>query len=236
MDSEISTNVTAAKQSRLGGLAEAVLFMLFFMLSLGISVGGAGENHLSFKITAIGTIIRDAIFVLLAFWLIRRSGDPPQSIGWCARPIWKEIWVGVLLFIPFFIGSSLITVAFKDLGLKSPMKSLPSYLTPVGTWQYLLALLLVIAAAISEETIFRGYLMLRLSRAFRSAGLAVIVSSAIFAVGHKYEGTAGMATVGVMGVAFGLIYLWRKSLVAPMTIHFLQDFLGVILLPLLTRK
>jgi membrane protease YdiL (CAAX protease family) len=36
-----------------------------------------------------------------------------------------------------------------------------------------------------------------------------------------------------MGLAFALVYLWRKSLVAPIVMHFLQDFIGIVLLPLL---
>jgi membrane protease YdiL (CAAX protease family) len=42
-----------------------------------------------------------------------------------------------------------------------------------------------------------------------------------------------VVTVGVMGAVFALVYLWRKSLVVPMVMHFLQDFLGTVLLPLL---
>ena len=90
--------------------------------------------------------------------------------------------------------------------------------------------------ALAEETIFRGYLLLRLLPILRSKTAAVLVSSAIFAVGHGYEGSAGLATVGVMGAVFALIYLWRGSLVAPIVMHFLQDFLSIVLLPLLGLK
>jgi membrane protease YdiL (CAAX protease family) len=58
----------------------------------------------------------------------------------------------------------------------------------------------------------------------------------IFAVGHGYEGSAGVATVGVMGVLFAVVYLWRGSLVAPMVMHLLQDFLAIVVLPLLVAK
>lgn len=32
-----------------------------------------------------------------------------------------------------------------------------------------------------------------------------------FALGHGYEGSAGVVTVGVMGMVFALVYLWRGS-------------------------
>jgi membrane protease YdiL (CAAX protease family) len=95
---------------------------------------------------------------------------------------------------------------------------------------------LVVIVAIAEETIFRGYLLLRFMGLGMGKTSAVVLSSAIFAVGHGYEGSAGLATVGVMGVLFAVVYLWRGSLVAPMVMHFLQDFLAIVVLPLLVAK
>jgi membrane protease YdiL (CAAX protease family) len=63
--------------------------------------------------------------------------------------------------------------------------------------------------------------------------VSLVISSVIFAAGHGYEGSAGMATVAVMGLAFAVVYLWRGNLIAPIVMHFLQDFIGIILLPLL---
>jgi membrane protease YdiL (CAAX protease family) len=85
----------------------------------------------------------------------------------------------------------------------------------------------------AEETIFRGYLILRFGAITASRTVAVLVSAVVFSLGHGYEGTAGLITVGALGLVFALVYVWRKSLVAPVVMHFLQDFIGIILLPLL---
>ena len=74
--------------------------------------------------------------------------------------------------------------------------------------------------------------MLRLNAVTRRSAAAVILSSIIFALGHGYEGTAGVATVGYMGLFFALVYMWRRSLIAPIIMHFLQDFIAVVVLPL----
>jgi hypothetical protein len=42
-----------------------------------------------------------------------------------------------------------------------------------------------------------------------------------------------VVTVGALGLVFALTHIWRKSLVMPMTLHFLQDFPSIVLLPLL---
>ena len=64
----------------------------------------------------------------------------------------------------------------------------------------------------------------------------MLLSSVIFSLRHGYEGSAGLAPIGVMGAVFAVIYLWRRSLVAPIVMRFLQDFLSIVLLPLLGVK
>jgi membrane protease YdiL (CAAX protease family) len=98
--------------------------------------------------------------------------------------------------------------------------------------EILLAILMVVVVAIAEETIFRGYLLLRF-KSFMNNLSAVLLSVAVFALGHGYEGTAGLVTVAFMGLMFALVYQWRRSLVAPMVMHFLQDFTVIVLPPLL---
>ena len=38
-----------------------------------------------------------------------------------------------------------------------------------------------------------------------------------------------MISVFCLGVVFAVVYLWRKSLVAPMIIHFLIDFSSIVM-------
>lgn len=78
--------------------------------------------------------------------------------------------------------------------------------------------------------------MLRFASITGSPLTAVLISTVFFALGHGYEGTAGVATVGVMGLIFAFIYLWRGSLVAPMVMHFCQDFLGIVVLSYFGQK
>jgi membrane protease YdiL (CAAX protease family) len=86
--------------------------------------------------------------------------------------------------------------------------------------------------ALAEETISPGYLILRLKATTLSPAAAALLSAAIFSLGHGYEGSAGVITVGVMWFVFPSVYLWRQSLVAPIGMHFLQEFIGVVLRPL----
>ena len=90
----------------------------------------------------------------------------------------------------------------------------------------------MIVVAVGEETIFRGYLIQRFHGLTGSAVGAIVISAFVFALGHGYQGSAGVATIGVVGLIFGALYVWRRSLVAPIVMHFLLDFLSVVVVPL----
>lgn len=108
----------------------------------------------------------------------------------------------------------------------------PSFLVPSGGGQVALAVLLLVVVAVSEEVIFRGYLIHRFKALLKHPGAALVLSAAVFALGHRYERSGGVVGVGILGLAFGAVYLWRRSLAAPMVIHFMQNFAGIILAPL----
>ncbi len=140
------------------------------------------------------------------------------------------------LFIPFTLVTAGLDWVLLRAGLSAPATPLPSVLKVEGRYEVLLALVLITVVAVAEETIFRGYLLLRFRAILRSSTWAILLSSAIFSVGHGYEGSAGLVTVGVMGVLLACVYLWRGSLAASIVMHFLQDFLGIVLMPFLEIK
>ena len=217
-------------------LIEVVVFLFLIVPSMALSFLVVKQGNLSFVLTAVATILRDLALVSLIFFFLWRNGEPVASIGWTSRNIREEIALGLWLFIPLFYGMIFLERLLQASGFSAPATPLPSFLVIKGPAQSLLATLLVIIVAVAEETIFRGYLILRLQTVFTSPAAAVVLSAAIFALGHGYEGSAGVVTVGVMGLALALVYRWRQSLVAPMVMHFLQDFVGIVVLPLLGMK
>jgi membrane protease YdiL (CAAX protease family) len=215
---------------------EVSVFLFLIVPSLVLSLFVIRQGGLGFVITAVATILRDLGLVVLIFYFLWRNGEGVARIGWSLRRVWKELILGVALFVPVFFGAGLLEWALLRAGLSSPTTPLPSALTARGAAEGPLAVVLVAVVAVAEETIFRGYLLLRFQALLRSPVWAVLLSSLIFSLGHGYEGSAGLVTVGVMGAAFAVVYLWRGSLVAPVVMHFLQDFLGIVLLPLLGAK
>jgi uncharacterized protein len=190
---------------------------------------------LSFVLTAAAIIFRDVGLVCVILLFLWRHGETISRIGWAWTRPGRELIIGAVCFLPVF-PATLLGRVLLGVGLSPPATPLPSFLNDKGPAEALLAVLLVTAVALAEETIFRGYLLLRFQSILESATVSELLSSVIFALGHRYEGTAGLVTVGVMGAAFAVVYLWRGSLVAPIVMDFLRDFLSVVLLPLLGLK
>jgi membrane protease YdiL (CAAX protease family) len=216
---------------------ELAVFLFLILPSLVLSLFVVRQGSSSFDLVAVATIARDLGLVALVLYFLWRNGESVAHIGWTARGAWKEALLGVVLFVPLFFATALLEWALLKAGLSGPKSTpLPSFLSAPGIVEIVLAVVLVVVVAVSEETVFRGYLMLRFRGVMHSAVGAVLLSSTIFSLGHGYEGTAGLLTVGVLGAVFALVYLWRGSLVAPVVMHLLQDILAIVLLPLLAAR
>jgi membrane protease YdiL (CAAX protease family) len=215
---------------------EVLVFLFLIAPSIALSFFVIKQGSISFVITGIATILRDLALVALVLFFIWRNKESITSIGWMVRNSLKEVLIGVLLFLPMFYVTGILDRLLVEAGFSSPSTPLPALEATGGLTEIILGVILVTIVAISEETIFRGYLILRFKNIFASPAIAVIFSSVIFSLGHGYEGSAGVVTVGFIGFIFALVYLWRKSLVAPIVMHFMQDFLGIVLLPLLAGR
>ncbi|MEM3642149.1 MAG: CPBP family intramembrane glutamic endopeptidase, partial [Candidatus Bathyarchaeia archaeon] len=96
------------------------------------------------------------------------------------------------------------------------------------THMFMLLVLTSLKAAIFEELIFRGYLLGNLL-SWVPPGIAIIVSAAIFFVGHLYQGVFPSVLTFFGGLAFGLVFFLTNSLTVVIVAHFFGDMIGLII-------
>ena len=215
-------------------MVEFGVFLFLILPSMAVSFFIAGQEEFNFRLTAMATIFRDLALVCLVAYFAWRNGEPMPLVGWRFRDWEKEAFIGFVLFFFMYFAAGALGEALKAAGL--PAAPAPRFNLDVRTPSGMaLAVSLVTVVAFAEETIFRGYMILRLRNLARSAPAAVILSSVIFSLGHGYEGISGVITVAFIGIVLALVYMWRKSLLAPMVMHFMQDFAGIVLAPLLGK-
>lgn len=208
---------------------ETVIYLLLLLPPMGLALG-ANRDNLTFPLIAGAVIVHDVALTALALYLVWRSGEGIGAIGWAPAQVGREAAIGVALFIPLFIGVAMLEALLQAAGFSAPQQP-PAFLLPRSGSDYVLALALLSVVAVAEESIFRGYLLRRFSQVTGNRAGAIVLVSAIFALGHAYQGPLGMVAVGAIGIAFTLIYLWRGSLVAPITMHFIQNCIGMLIAP-----
>ncbi len=217
-------------------LLELLVFIFLILPSLLLSFAPplpADSDSVGFTLGEIIIIFRDLALACLVLFFIWRNREPAASIGWSPRRPLREMVLGLILYPAMFVVAVWVHQVARAAGFSTGSTALPTFLMPRGAGQIVLAVVMVAVVAVTEETIFRGYLILRLTAITGSTGAAVLLSSFIFSLGHGYQGAAGVVTVGAMGLIFALVYVWRKSLLAPIVMHFMQDLIGVVLAPAL---
>lgn len=213
-------------------LLEVAVFLFLIVPSMAVSFLTVRQVGLSFMQVAVSSILNNLALLSLVFYFISRNEEPVRRVGWNFDQLGRDVAWAVILFVPVFLGGNLLESVLQQAGFSAPSRR-PSFFDVSGLTQVLGAFLMVIVVAVVEETIFRGYLILRLKTVIGRTSAAVVLASLIFSLGHGYQGTAGAITVFILGVIFALIYLWRGSLIAPMVIHFLTDFTSIVLPALL---
>lgn len=214
-------------------LAYLLLFAvlcLVFGLALGLPVGLAlMAAHVPFNQgSEIWVLLGESVmalaavgaFLLMGLWADRRS---PASLGLERRGLLKETGIGLL------IGGGVFSVVV------GVMAALGAY--HVGGinahFQPVVPCLLFLAVAVSEETIFRGYIFQTLEARWGS-GIALAVSALLFGLVHLGNPISGV-TPGQRLVGPGFIvfeasilmtagYLLTRRLWLPIGIHWGWNF------------
>lgn len=97
---------------------------------------------------------------------------------------------------------------------------------------------LILAAAVCEEIVFRGFLIRYLETLLggsqEAVVLAVVVPAAAFGVAHAFEGANAAFRIFALAIVLGWLFVATGSLWLPMVLHFAIDlgmsFLGIRLL------
>jgi hypothetical protein len=188
------------------------------------------------KVTGLWLAPWGMIFIPLATagiaWTLRIADRGLRDLGLTARNAWRDaligaavavLWVALDFFvlIPLTGGSGRSDVIASRAAIGDAPWGLVGGI--ISGW---------IVGGFGEELFFRGFLIHTLRNLFGNkpwaAGIAVLISVLYFAFGHAYQGWIGIMDVGVSGLIFSLLYLWRGRLASSMAAHGVFDMLGIL--------
>jgi len=211
-----------------------VIFTVGYMVSVivGLILEGNEEllhlvtpEFLLYNMDIVVIMLLSCIFTFLTMWLILRN-------EWRSTQVWKTSGVPVLpivlcallgIALQFLIGGTIYLtgaeVLFEDHAELMGMV--------VGNDLFMEILAIAIGAAVVEELIFRGVILKRfLERTSMKTAYAVILQAFLFGVIHMniLQGMYAFA----LGIVFGLVYIWVKSIWAPIALHLVFNLYAVL--------
>jgi len=175
----------------------------------------------------------------ITVWRTYVRGWSPASLGLSLRDPAMTIGMGTALALLVAI---LQFASLRQLSRTPAAQHGISYqmlrkLMPQSTVEVFPFVALVITVSVCEEFLYRGFVFAALARLFHdSAVVAVLGSTAIFAVGHLYQGRPGLITTFILGLIFAAMRVWTGSLVPCIIVHLVTDLVAGIAGPRMLQR
>lgn len=165
------------------------------------------------------------VVIALVLWGERRR---LASIG-LERPSGRDVGWGVIAFVVGVTAFVAVQPLIEALGL-----------TPAGRGvemltNFPLELLIAVAvtAGITEEILFRGYPIERLTEVTGNVWVGAAITFVVFTLAHvAFWGVGGALQIGVIGGVLTVLYVHRRNLVACIVMHTLNDLFAFVVVPL----
>ncbi len=196
----------------LGSLLTLAIFQAF-------SVNPIGQARSVF----VFLLCESAFTLLTIVLLLRFRRERVRDLGISPSGWANEVGLGFLL-VPVLFGSTIVVSLFfqrflpQFIQTENPLLDLVR--SPLDLVLFMLSSVWV--GGVKEE-IQRAFILTRFDRHLGGIWFGLLVWSAFFGVMHGMQGIDKAAGAGVLGLLFGLIYIWRRSLIAPMVAHALYD-------------
>ena len=173
----------------------------------------------------------DAVLLVgLILLLLYAHGERPREVLFGRRSIAAEGMLGLLL-IPITFGIAIaVMLAVRRFApslhnvADNPLQGLLK--SPRDAW--LFALVVVVAGGVREE-VQRAFLLHRFDVWLGGGAVGLVVTSVAFGAGHfDLQGADAAITTALLGACWGIVYLRRRSAVAPMVSHAGFDLLQIL--------
>ena len=224
-------------------LGASAIYSIVSLIEKATSPAGIGGSSTSLNPSASNAELFDFLYRLigtglgfvpvgLVIYLLAQKYDGPLELLGLWKPESKDLFRGLTLFAGIGIPGLALYLTARALGLAA--KIIPGEFE--YWWLIPMLLLSALKAAAIEEVVMIGYLYKKFDELGISFKRQQLISSAIRAAYHAYQGLAGIIGNFVMGLVFGWAYR-RWGRVAPLLIaHFFLDAVSFVGYALLAKQ
>jgi uncharacterized protein len=177
-----------------------------------------GRLSLGF-VTALSLLDAGLLVGLIVFFL-RAQGERPRDVFLGRRPAGGEVILGLQLIPVVFLFVLVLLLLIRALAPwlhDVPDNPLEAMLrTAADAWIF--GVVVVIAGGVREE-LQRAFILHRFEQHLGGAWVGLVLFSVAFGLGHIDQGRDAVIATAALGAFWGVVYLWRRSVVAPMVSH-----------------
>jgi membrane protease YdiL (CAAX protease family) len=163
----------------------------------------------------------DAVAVVgLILVFLRAHNESPRAVLFGARPVVREALLGIAMLPAVFMLVVVVLVVilkFAPFLHNVERNPLEDMLRTRGD-AVIFAVVVMIAGGVREE-VQRGFIAHRFGQYLGGALWGIAVYSVFFGLAHFEQGYDAMIATGLLGFVWGLVYIARRSIVAPMVSH-----------------
>jgi membrane protease YdiL (CAAX protease family) len=174
-------------------------------------------------------LLESTITFLLLAAILGIHGERIRNMG-LSWDRWKSnLSLGLALIPLLFLINVIVNSVFRVYLPKYYMEQNPLTAIIHTPQQLILFIVAALIAGGIKEELQRAFILGRFNRYLGGAGVGLVLWSLAFGAGHYMQGAQGIAVTAIYGFAFGVIYLLRGSLIAPMVAHGTYDALVLLL-------
>ena len=195
------------------------------IIGYGLRIAGmapsSGGDQLSLPFVFTLLLADSIVLIGLMVIITRAHGDSPIDMWLGRRSLWREVGVGLLLVPAVFLMVGIfMTTLLRLLPRLHNVTANPIEQLAVGGPHdaLMLGFVAIIAGGVREE-LQRAFLLQRFERYLGGPVVGVVVLSVAFGLGHLPQGWDAVITTGLLGGFWAIVYLRRRSSVAPMVSH-----------------
>lgn len=209
--------VAIAEVTLCSGFPTQLGLIVLFTLVGAAPVTAAGQLSLSYIVLLT---LADAALVLLLVWLLLRAhAERPVAAFVGTRGFGGEVLLGIglvpaaLLIVAVTFGIMVRVAPWLHNVPENPLEALIQS-PAAAVWFGVVA----VVAGLREE-VQRAFILRRFEQHLGGAVIGLVVFSVAFGLGHLLQGWDAVVAIGLLGAFWGIVYLTRRSVVAPIVCH-----------------
>ena len=189
------------------------------LVAFGIHPRGA-DGRLDFTYIVTLSLVDTAVLIGLIAFFLAAHRESLSELLFGGKPVRHELAAGLPMTLLSLVLAGAVLGGIQQFAPQlhsaagNPLKDLVRTPGEIAIF----AVVIVVAGGVREE-IQRAFLLRRFERWLGGGAVGVVMASMAFGAGHLLQGVDAAIATGILGAFWGVVYLRRRSVVAPVVSH-----------------